>query len=219
MKRKINTILFDFDGTLMDTNEVIIQSWQYAFRNIKGVEADRNEIIKTFGEPIMLTLKNFFGGTDEEIRQFRDVYREYQKNVFEDEIVLFPGVYDMLHKLKDLGYRMAVVTSRLGESTREGLRRFGIDDVFETVITADDTSAHKPDPEPANIALKKLGVSPEEAVMVGDTKMDIGCAKNAGITAVLVGWTMAIVDEAEYKPDHIIDKADDLIALLEELNA
>lgn len=219
MKKKINTILFDFDGTLMDTNEVIIQSWQYAFRNIKGVEADRNEIIKTFGEPIMLTLKNFFVGTDEEIRQFRDVYREYQKNVFEDEIVLFPGVYDMLHKLKDLGYRMAVVTSRLGESTREGLRRFGIDDVFEVVITADDTSAHKPDPEPANIALKKLGVSASEAIMVGDTKMDIGCANNAGITSVLVGWTMAIVDEAEYKPDHIIDKADDLITLLEDLNA
>ena len=220
--KKIDTILFDFDGTLMDTNEVIIQSWQYAFRKIKGQEGDRDEIVKTFGEPIMLTLKNFFGGTDEELENFRDVYREYQRNVFEDEIVLFPGVYDMLHRLKELGYRMAVVTSRLGESTREGLRKFGIADLFDVVVTADDTSAHKPDPEPANIALAKLGAKAENAVMAGDTRMDIGCAKNAGVISVLVGWSVAMSDEAsraEHAPDHIVDTAQDFIDLMERLNS
>ena len=217
--RKINTILFDFDGTLMDTNEVIIQSWQYAFKKIKGVEGDRDAIIRTFGEPLALTLKKFFGGTEEDIAEFLRVYRDYQTNVFEDEIVLFPGVYDMLRKLKELGYRMAVVTSRLSQSTYEGLRKFGVLDLFDVVVTADDTKAHKPDPEPANIALAKLGVSAEEAVMVGDTRMDMGCAKNAGLISVLVGWSMAIIEDPADQPDYVVEKADDLIALLEKLNA
>ena len=220
--KKISTILFDFDGTLMDTNEVIVQSWQYAFRQIKGVEGDRAEIVKTFGEPIMVTLEKFFGGTEEDLKEFVRIYREYQTNVFEEEIVLFPGVYDMLHRLKELGYRMAVVTSRLGESTREGLRKFGIIDLFDVVITADDTSAHKPDPEPANIALAKLGVSPEEAVMVGDTRMDMGCAKNAGVKSVLVGWSVAMSDpasRAEHAPDYIVETAEEFIKLMEKLNA
>ncbi|MBR5228361.1 MAG: HAD-IA family hydrolase [Firmicutes bacterium] len=217
--RKINTILFDFDGTLMDTNEVIIQSWQYAFKKIKGVEGDREAIIRTFGEPLALTLKKFFGGTEEDITEFLRVYRDYQTNVFEDEIVLFPGVYDMLHKFKELGYRMAVVTSRLSQSTYEGLRKFGVLDLFDVVVTADDTKAHKPDPEPANIALAKLGTSAEEAVMVGDTRMDMGCAKNAGLISVLVGWSMAIIEDPADQPDYVVEKADDLIALLEKLNA
>ncbi len=220
MKKK-KAVLFDFDGTLMDTNQVIINSWQYAFNKLTGKDGDINEIIKSFGEPIKITLERFFGGTEEDIEGFVKIYREYQANCFEDEIVLFPGIYDMLFKVKEQGYKMAVVTSRLSNSTYEGLRKFGILDLFDVVITADDTTAHKPDPEPLNIALAKLGVKAEEAVMVGDTRMDMGCAKNAGVTSVLVGWSLSIADEGaieEHSPDYIIKEAQDMLKVLEELN-
>lgn len=222
MKKKIDTVLLDFDGTIMDTNEIIIKSWQHTFKALRGHDEDEAVLLKTFGEPLELTMKNFFGGTDEEIMKNIEIYRSYQTDNFVDDIKMFPGTREMITDLKKHGCRVALVTSRLKNTTSQGLVKFGIAEVMDAVVTADDTQKHKPDPEPINVALRKLGSSPEQAVMVGDTWFDMLCAKNAGVKSILVGWSLALRPEdavGERKPDRILHRAEGMIPLIDGLNA
>lgn len=219
--KKIRAVLFDFDGTLMDTNDVILKSWQHTFMHYQGREEDEEVLLKTFGEPLALTMRNFFGLEGDALQECMDVYRSFQKETFLDSIALFPGIPEMLQELKDAGFTLALVTSRLKETTMQGVEKFGLAPYFDLIVTANDCTKHKPDPQPINITLEKLGLSPEEAVMLGDTVMDIGCARNAGVISVLVGWSAALPESKitpESRPDHIIRSADALLPLLKELN-
>ncbi len=218
---KKNVILFDLDGTVMDSNGIILRSWQHTFRTILGHEGDAKEILATFGEPLKETMRKFFGGNDEDVLRNVDIYRSYQKEHMDEEIELFPGVYDMLAAAKDAGYRMAIVTSRLSLSAHDAIKSFGIGDFFEYILTGDDVTKHKPDPEPILITLENMGADPGQAVMVGDTKMDILCAKNAGTVSVLVDWSAAIPSgeaKDDYIPDYILRKPEDLLSLMKKIN-
>lgn len=219
--KKISAVLFDFDGTLMDTNDIILKSWQHTFRHVLGREEDEEVLLNTFGEPLALTMQNFFGVEGEALQECMDIYRSFQKDTFLDSIALFPGITEMLQELKDAGFTLALVTSRLKETTLQGVEKFGLAPYFDVIVTANDCTKHKPDPQPINITLEKLGISPEEAVMLGDTVMDMGCARNAGVISVLVGWSAALPEHKitpEDRPDHIIRSADALLPLLEDLN-
>ena len=145
------------------------------------------------------------------------VYRSYHYDNFGELISLFPGMKELIAELKKRGYKLGMVTSRLRRTTEQGMEKYGIMEYFDTVVTADDTDKHKPDPEPINIALEKLGSVPEKSIMLGDTMFDILCAKNAGVKSVLVSWAMAVSEEEKTgpnRPDYIIDQADDLLKLL-----
>lgn len=219
--KKINTVMFDFDGTIMDTNDIILNSWNYTFNKLRGHDADKKQMLEHFGEPLELSMKIFFGAEGDTVKEYIDIYRSYQTDNFVNDIKLFPGVPEMLESLKNAGYTLALVTSRLKHTTMQGVEKFGLDKYFDVVITANDCTKHKPDPQPINITLEKLGKTPEEAVMVGDTVMDLGCAGNAGVTSVLVGWSMALPPEkaaSEAAPDYILKDAADMLPFLEKLN-
>ncbi len=216
MMKQISTVLFDFDGTVMDTREVILQSWQYTFRTLEGKEHDPAEIYRTFGEPLEYTMRDLFPHVD--VREAVDIYRSYHKNNFGELIRVFPGVSELLERLKADGYQIGLVTSRLKNTTVEGLEAYGLLRYFDDLVTCDDTAKHKPDPEPILAALRKLNSKPEQAVMVGDTMFDIGCARNAGVMSVLVNWSVSVSEEEKTGsdgPDFVIDKAADLLKILE----
>lgn len=217
---KINTVLFDFDGTIMDTNDIILNSWNFTFNKILGHDADEKLMLEHFGEPLALSMKIFFGAEDEiAVQEYIDLYRSYQRDHFEEDIKLFPGVTEMLDSLKKEGFTLALVTSRLKQTTMQGVEKFGLDRFFDVIVTANDCTKHKPDPQPVDITLEKLGKKPEEAVMVGDTRMDLGCASNAGVKSVLVGWSRALPPEKADKsgifaPDFILYDPADMTGLL-----
>lgn len=220
--KKINTILFDFDGTIMDTNEVILNSWDHVFNMILGHDADREEMLVHFGEPLELSMKNFFGAEGDTVKEYVDIYRSYQQDNFIDDIHLFEGVPEMLEILKNSGYTVALVTSRQKGTTMQCVEKFDLGRYFDMIITANDCSKHKPDPQPINITLEKLGKQPGEAVMLGDTYMDLGCAKNAGVTSILAGWSMALPPEkatGEAAPDYVLKSADKMLELLDRINS
>ncbi len=216
---KINTVLFDFDGTLMDTNNVIINSWQHTFRTLEGRETTVEDIVKTLGEPLFLTMQKFFPKVDTE--EAIGIYRSYHYENFGDMITLFPNGREILEDLKGKGYKIGLVTSRLKGTTYQGLEHYNILDYFDVVVTMDDTTKHKPDPEPIEIALNKLNSKAEETIMIGDTKFDILCAKNAGVKSALVNWSLSINVEMqkelvnEEKPDYIIDDLMQVASILE----
>lgn len=212
---RIDTVLFDFDGTVMDTNNVIIQSWQHTFRTLENREEDLDKIIKTFGEPLELTMKKIF--PDVPAEESMAIYRSYHYDNFGELISVFPGMKELIKELKKKEYKLGVVTSRLKKTTLQGLEKYGLSQYFDAVVTADDTSRHKPDPEPVNIALEKLKSTPENSIMVGDTMFDIFCARNAGVKSVLVNWALAVSEEEKNGPDgpdYVIEKAEDLLEIL-----
>lgn len=213
MKKKY--IVFDFDGTLLDTNQVIIDSWQTVFRHYEGKERDEADILKTFGETIDDSMRSFF--PDEDVEAAKQLYRSYQRDHACESVKLFAGMRELLDELKGKGHIFSIVTSRLRRTTGEYLEDLGIRDFFDVVITCNDTDAHKPDPLPLLIALDKLGADKDEAIMLGDTRFDIGCCCNAGVDSVLVEWSHAI-DEEEirngYKPTYRISRPEELLALV-----
>lgn len=215
MNHKYKAILFDFDGTIMDTNDIIIQSWQHTFQTIEGKNRPLEEITSSFGEPLSITMQTFFPNHDTE--EMVGTYRDYQRKVYAEKVHMFPGISDLITTLKANDYLVAIVTSRLWESTTQGLYKFDIAHLFDAVVSAEDTHVHKPDPTPCLICLEKLGVKPEEAIFVGDSKFDVLCAKNAGVKSVLVGWSICVSDEQKeglYKPDYFIEKPEDLLAIV-----
>lgn len=213
--KKIEAILFDYDGTLMDTNKVVLESWQHTFRTLEGRERPEAEIFQTFGEPLRITMKKLFpNGADENAIK---VYRSWQRDHFKDYIGLFPGVEEMLRELRKRDVKMGLVTSRMETTTHEGLRNFGIDDCFDTVITADQCSKHKPDPQPINLAVEALHARPENTLMVGDTIFDIDCARNAGVKSALVSWAVAIQHSQlshDRRPDFYINEPMEIFELI-----
>lgn len=214
---KIDTVLFDFDGTIMDTNNVILMSWQHTFRTLVNREEDQSKLTATFGEPLEYTLERFF--PDIPVVESIEVYRSYQRKNFIDLITLFPGMKELVMKCKARGYKAGLVTSRLKRTAMEGLEKFDLTKYFDVIITPEDTDKHKPDPEPVNIALERLGSKPENAVMLGDTLFDIQCSHNAGIVAILVSWSLALAgktkeDLGEDAPEYIIDTPEELFEII-----
>ena len=212
---KKTTVLFDFDGTIMDTNRLIINSWQHTFRTLEGRERSEAEIIAILGEPLMLSMGNLLPQIPPQ--EAVEIYRGYQHGNFADEISLFPGMDKLIRDLNDRGYKMGIVTSRMTNTTLQGLDKFGLREYFSSIVTCDHTTKHKPDPEPVFIALDQLSSKPEESLMIGDTKFDILCARNAGVTSVLVSWALAMSEEDRtglYQPEHILEKAEDLFHIL-----
>lgn len=214
----INTVLFDFDGTIMDTNEIIIQSWQTTFRKLRGREEDRAVLLGTFGEALEDTMRGFF--PDIPLEKGLEIYRGFQRSNFLNNISLFPGIRELLEKLRQKQVTTALVTSRLRFTTEQALDKFDLNKYFDYVVTADDVTRHKPDPQSINIALEHLGSLPEESLMLGDTIYDIQCARNAGVMPVVVSWSYALSKELEadfpsgVRPDHIIDEPAELLNLI-----
>jgi pyrophosphatase PpaX len=217
--RNIDTVVFDFDGTLVDTNDAIISSWQYAARELLGREFQEEAITATLGEPIMRSIASLFPGHDPDL--VVKTYRSFHYEHFADMIRIFPGVREMLGALDADGYKLGLVTNRLRRTTEIGLRQFDIEKYFGATVTVGEAPKDKPAPEHIWFALDKLGAAADRAVLVGDSQNDIIGGLGAGLISVRVAWAVATDDgygDAAAKPDYVIDAPPDLVALLEKLN-
>lgn len=181
----LDTVVFDFDGTLADTSELIINSFQTIYKKFFGEEKPIEHISQFFGEPLKVTLEREFPQPFEDV--FNE-YREYQSGRFNADVKLFNNAAEILQYLKSKNIKTAVVTSRMRESVIKALNYFNIDKYFDVVIAVNDTINHKPHPEPLLKAINLLGTSPDKTLFVGDSKFDMECANNAGAIPVLTGW-------------------------------
>lgn len=214
MKKKF--VIFDFDGTVLDSNQLIIDSWQSLFMHYTGEKGDEVAIVKTFGEILRDSVKFFF--PDEDPDEGVELYRQWQVAHLEGGLRMFDGMMELFEELKARGHVLAIVTSRKKETTHQYVDELGIRKYFDVIITCDDIAAHKPDPAPLLYALNEMGASLDDAIMLGDTKFDIGCCRNAGVDSILVSWSHAVdMDELETlgcMPTYIIDTPEDIYNLI-----
>ncbi|MEA4849042.1 MAG: pyrophosphatase PpaX [Clostridiaceae bacterium] len=181
-------VLFDLDGTLFNTNKLIIDSFKHTYKTCLGLDVSEQEILKCFGEPLIVTLKRY---SEEKAEELFKTYIEYNELRHNDTVTIFEGVQELLEELVKQGSTLALVTAKRRKVALMGLELFDIRKYFEVLLAFEDTDLHKPNPAPVAKALEILGAQPSEAIMVGDSVFDIHCAHGADVKAALVKWSAA----------------------------
>lgn len=205
-------ILFDLDGTLLNTNKLIIESFKYTLKKHLNMDINDSEILKYFGEPLMVTLKRF---SEEKAQEMFNTYIEYNESIHDDRVEVFGDVDRVLNEISEMDCKTAIVTSKRKVLAKRGLSLFDLLKYFDEVVALEDTEKHKPDAEPILEALDRLKAGKEEALMVGDSEFDIKCAYNAGIDSVLVSWSEAAThQDGRVKANYVIRDITELINIL-----
>jgi pyrophosphatase PpaX len=206
-------VLFDLDGTVVDSGAIILASMRHATREVLGSEHTDEELMQAVGGPGLEAQLGAFDAdrVDELVR----VYRAHNEPLHET-LEACEGMEDVLIRLHAEGRRLGVVTAKRRATVELAFARVPIAHLFETVVGGDETEKHKPDPGPLLLAAERMGIDPTTAAYVGDSPFDMRAAKAAGMFAVAVTWgrihDRALLEREE--PDAIADSAEDLLELL-----
>ena len=212
MRPRFHTVLFDLDGTLADTIPLIVASYQHAFRTVLGEEIDEARARAWIGRPLLAALLE---ESPEHGHDLDQTYREWNLANTARLIRRYEGVPEMLEALASAGVRMAVATSKRRQTARLALEGVGIDHLIEVAAALEDTTRHKPEPDPLLHAAASLGSQPCDCVYVGDATVDVLAARAAGMAAIAVSWGAADREAlAATGPDALVDTVADLTAYL-----
>lgn len=211
---KIDTVLFDLDGTLINTNELIIASFLHTLEHYFPKEYKREDVIQFIGP----SLHDSFGRLNpEKMDEMIEMYRTFNHERHDELVEEYDTVFETVKQLHEKGYKLAIVTTKRGETARMGLKLTGLDQFFDVIVAIDDVQKVKPDPEPLLKALDALNSSPEKAIMVGDSQYDILGGKNTGTKTAGVAWTIKGREFlAEYGPDVMLETMADILEYLGE---
>lgn len=211
------SVLFDLDGTLIDSREDLVNGVRYALRQVDPREPPGPEtIVLQVGKPLEAILSGLGYPAEPAVAQrFVDNYRAYYSDHFGDHTTVYPGIPDLLQALVDAGARLAVVTTKHQAQAEFSVNGLGLARYFRYVHGWQDGRQHKPHPEPILAALRALGARAQDALMVGDTEQDILAARAAGVAtcAVTYGFRPALLLRP-LRPDYLISSADDLLPIV-----
>ena len=211
----LSAALFDFDGTLVDTTEMIHQGMRHAASTVLGREdIPRETLLANVGQPLPRQMELIDA---EHAELLLEAYRQHHEENHDALIREFPGIEASLSRLRSSGTKVAVVTSKRQTSVEMALKNFpGLRNVVDRFVTMEDTTEHKPHPEPLLRGLELLGGVPkDEAAYVGDSPFDVEAARAAGLTSVAVSWG-AFSEERlrEAEPDHLVPDIESAVDVL-----
>lgn len=210
----MKALLFDFDGTLLDTNELIIQTFMHVLEERFPGQYSPKDCIKFIGPSLKETFEQI---TPNEVDEMVEKYRQWNHEHHDELITEFDGVLPTLEKLKEQGVRMAIVSTKRRDTIQKGLELMGATSFFEFLIGIDDVKHVKPDPEPVLLAIEKLGVNKGDVMMIGDNYHDIEAGKNAGVKTAGVAWSIKGEEFLkQYHPDYILQHMTDLLQIVKE---
>lgn len=196
-------IIFDLDGTVINTDSLIFETFRYVFNKyLPGHDLSQEELHSFLGPSLRSSFSRYF--EHEIVEECVRDYRRYNHEVHEKYVTIYPGVVETLVRLKQKGYPLAIVTTKYQESAYLGLDMFDLRQYFDLVIGSDQVSRTKPDPEGINYVLTKLNIA--RGIYIGDNDTDILAAKNANIVSVGVKWSpkgYAHIEQAG--ADYLID--------------
>lgn len=182
-------IVWDFDGTLADSRPLIVAGMEYALTGLglQDLPGIRERWLAQVGLPVEEGLKRTFAGLEVDLDAVLKVYRQFDWVGNESLLQPFPGMSALVHELHDRGVKMAIASSKRMIPLKRQVAALGWEACFDPLVTPDDVGLAKPHPESLEVCLKAHGVTPEEAVMIGDTPFDLEMARRAGVPSVAVG--------------------------------
>jgi pyrophosphatase PpaX len=206
-------VLFDLDGTVVDSGAIILASMRHATREVLGQEFEDHELLQAVGGPGLEAQFAVFA--PDQVDELVRVYRAHNEPLH-DDLEACAGMEEVLVRLHEEGRRLGVVTAKRRSTVELAFASVPLSHLFETIVGGDETERHKPDPEPLLLAAERMGADPRQAAYVGDSPFDIRAAQAAGMYAVAVTWGR-IHDRGRLErehPDAIADTAEELLELL-----
>ncbi len=210
----IRTVLFDLDGTLIDSIDLILTSYHHTMARHGLPPLTDAEWLRGVGTPLRVQLGQFASGPDQ-MDALVATYREFNLGNHDTMVRPYPGISDLIHAIRASGRQTGVVTSKSQEGTRRGLRLVGLDDQFDVLICVDDVVNPKPHPEPVLKAVAALGADPATTIYIGDSVHDLHSGRGAGVLTGAALWgpfTRADLEPAA--PDYWLEAPDDVGRLL-----
>ena len=211
---RFSTILFDFDGTLVDSIELIVESYRRTMQKHRPGEHWPDSLwLEGLGTPLRVQFRSF---TDDpaEVQAMIASYREWNLANHDRMVTPYPGALDAVRALKASGAKTGIVTSKNLGGLQRGLALVGMDGLFDSLVTADSLELSKPDPAPVLQCVAELGGEPSATLMVGDSPHDIAAGRNAGTITAACLWGPFERERLEReRPDHWLATFDDLLAL------
>lgn len=206
-------VLFDLDGTVIDSGAIILASMRHAAKEVLGAEPPDEELMSAVGGPGLEAQMHALA--PDRVDELVMVYRAHNEPLH-DELVCCEGMDEVLVRLKDEGRRLGIVTAKRRKTVELAFAKVPIGHLFETVVGGDETERNKPDPEPLLLALERFGAQADETAYVGDAPFDVKAAKAAGIYSVAVTWggIHSRGRLAAEKPDAIVETAEELYGVL-----
>jgi pyrophosphatase PpaX len=210
----IEVVLFDLDGTLIDTIELILSSLRHATAEVLGEAPADDVLLHNVGVPLRVQMAEF---APDRVDELLLAYRAHNDQVHDELVCEYEGTEEALRALASRGYRMGIVTSKSVAVAHRGLDRFGLGSFFETLVGYEDTDIHKPNPEPVLLAAHRMGVHISRCCYVGDSPHDINAGRAAGATTVAALWGPFRERVTEAGPDFVIEQLTELPGILDEL--
>ncbi len=207
-------VLFDLDGTLLDSLPLIETTFRHVFRQM-NIPWNEGAVMKTVGLPLREACRRFGG---EKWREMFDCYVQHQLSIHDSYIRVFPGTFEALAEIKPLVRGMGVVTSKRRPVAMRGLAVTGLEKFIDHLVALEDVKKPKPHAEPVMRGLAKFGADPGQAVFIGDSYFDVESGKNAGVKTIGVCWGMASPEELlSAGPDYLVSSWQELVVLLKNL--
>lgn len=209
---EIKALLFDFDGTLLNTNELILQTYMHVLEERFPGKYRKEDCYPFIGPSLVDTFENLAPGESEVLIK---KYRAWNEAHHDELITEYPNVVPVLTELKEMGIKLAIVSTKRNDMIERGLKLLGAYELFDVKIGTNDVKNVKPDPEPVLLALEKLQVAKDAAIMIGDNSHDIEAGNNAGVKSAGVAWSLK--GEAylqQFKPTYMLQAMTDLITIV-----
>lgn len=209
-------VLFDLDGTLIDSIGLLLASVKHTFAG-RSPAPTEEEWIAGIGTPLAKQLRPF-ASSDDEAAELQLAYRTFQREHHDRMTTAFDGVPEILAELHRRGHPMGLVTSKSNEMMERGIEYVGLDRYMKTMIGADSCTIHKPDAFPVLLALQQLGYDTDEAVFVGDSPHDVHAGNAAKVVSIAALWGPFTREQlAASSPDHYLASIRDLPDLLDSI--
>jgi pyrophosphatase PpaX len=204
-------VLFDLDGTVVDSGGIILASMRHATRTVLGRDIPDEALMAAVGGPGLEHQMRFFG--PEHVEELIRVYREHNEPLH-DELRICVGVGDVLVALKEQGRKLGIVSAKRRRTVELAFAKVAVGHLFDVVVGGDEHEKQKPEPDLLLLALERLGAQPGDAAYVGDSPFDMQAARAAGMYAVGVSWGGIHNRDALTAADVVVDTAEELLAVL-----
>lgn len=209
-------IIFDLDGTLLNTDLLIHESFEHVFKQYKpDYQLTKEEHLSFLGPPLMESFQRYF--PKEMVDELVECYREHNHSHHSEFVTIYPTVIETLKYLKEKGYSLGIVTTKYSEAAKIGLDLFDITQYFDVIIGGEMVENSKPHPEGIYKVMEKTGR--KKGVMIGDNTSDILSGKNANIYTIGVRWTPKGTKHIEaLHPDLMINQMNEIIEFIERVS-